>query len=88
MPASLTLGAWLAAGAALAVVYLFLLLRTVAAVTTPVSKLPAVTHFALRFALAAGVFLVAARHGAMPLLVTLVGFQIARSIIVQRARGA
>ena len=80
--------AWLASGAAFGGVYLWLIARTVKAITRPDSRMSAVLYFALRFALAAALLWLAASHGAHALLLTLLGFLLARSIIIRRFRQA
>ncbi len=80
--------AWFAAGAALGAVFLFLLSRTVAAVQIPGARLSAVAYAVLRFALAAGVLILAAQQGALPLLAALAGFLVTRFVVIRRVRGA
>ena len=82
------LALWLAAGIALGAVYLWLVARTVAAITGSGGKAPAALWLVLRMALAAGAFWAAATEGALPLLVMLLGFLIARTVAIRRAREA
>ena len=79
---------WLAAGIALGAVYLWLVARTVAALTGSGGKAPAALWLVLRMALAVGAFWVAATEGALPVLVMLLGFLIARTVAIRRAREA
>ena len=79
---------WLAAGVALGTAYLWLLSRTVAALAGPGPKAPAAVWLVLRVALAAGAFWAAATQGAVPLLLMLPGFMIARTVAIRRAREA
>lgn len=83
------LALWLAAGIALGAVYLRLLARTVAAFTGAGGSGGAgAVWLLLRVALAAGAFWAAARHGALPLLSMLLGFLVARTVAIRRAREA
>lgn len=79
---------WLAAGVALGAVYLWLVARTVAAITGEGRKTGAAAWLVLRMALAAGAFWAAATQGALPVLVMLLGFLIARTVAIRRAREA
>jgi hypothetical protein len=83
------LGLWLLAGMALGAVYLALVQRTVAAITQDTaSKGAAAGWLALRFALAAAVLAAAAVRGTGPLLLTLLGFLLVRSLVIRRMRRA
>ena len=79
---------WLAAGIALGAVYLWLVARTVAALTGSGGKAPAASWLVLRMALAVGSFWAAATEGALPVLAMLLGFLIARTVAIRRAREA
>jgi hypothetical protein len=79
---------WLTAGIALGAVYLWLVARTVAAITGEGRKTSAAAWLVLRMALAAGAFWAAATQGALPVLVMLLGFLIARTVAIRRAREA
>lgn len=77
---------WAVAGAGLGAVYLALIGRSVAAVASDRPASGAVLWFALRLALAAGAFWVAAQSGAVALLSAMAGFLVARSVVLARAR--
>jgi len=79
---------WLVAGVAFGCLYLWLVSRTVKAITAPVGRTSAILYFALRLALAAGVLWLAALQGAQALLPMLLGFLLARTIIIRRFREA
>jgi hypothetical protein len=76
---------WLLAGAATAAVYLLLLRYSVSALVAR-KRFGAVIPTALRIALAGTAFFIAARQGAVPLLLLLGGFVIVRMIVVGRVR--
>lgn len=76
---------WFGAGALLGTAYLYLIGRSVAAVSDGAAWRVAVP-LALRIALAAGAFVFAARHGALPLLLMLGGFLVARTVALRRVR--
>lgn len=82
------LALWLVAGIALGAVYLWLVARTVAAITGSGQRTTAALWLVLRMALAAVAFWAAASEGALPLLVMLLGFLIARTVAIRRAREA
>lgn len=79
---------WLAGGIALGAVYLGLVARSVAALAQSHRISAGAIYLLLRMALAAGAFWAAATRGALPLLVMLAGFLIARTIAIRRAREA
>lgn len=79
---------WLAAGIALGAIYLWLVGRTVAAITGSGRKTIAAAWLVLRMALAAGAFWAAATQGALAVLAMLLGFLIARTVAIRRARDA
>ena len=79
---------WLAAGVALGAVYLWLVARTVAAITGAGRKTDAAAWLVLRMALAAGAFWAAATQGAPAVLAMLLGFLVARTVAIRRAREA
>lgn len=77
---------WVAAGAALAGVYLYLIGRTVAALQPPAARAAAGGYLALRVALAVGAFALAAMSGAVPLLLMLAAFILVRTLVVRRVQ--
>jgi F1F0 ATPase subunit 2 len=77
--------AWIGAGTALGTVYLWLIRRTVAAIGPPAAKTAATAYLVLRLVLAMGAFWMAASHGALPLLMMLVGFLVARTVAIRRS---
>lgn len=76
---------WVGAGAVLGSAYLYLIGRSVAAVSDGAAWRIAVP-LALRIVLAAVAFVFAARHGALPLLLMLCGFLVARTVALRRFR--
>lgn len=73
---------WLAIGVVLGAAYFFLVGRTVAAIGGSGAWRGVVYSLVLRIGLAAGGFAIAATHGAAALLLTLIGFLIARTVAV------
>ena len=84
-PAEIAL--YLLAGAALGGVYFYLLLRTVRLYTAEAKAALVVPLYLLRLAAAGAAFWFIAQQGALPLLLALAGFLLAR-IAVQRWVGA
>ncbi len=76
---------WFGAGLALGAVYLFLIGRSVAAISDG-RAWRAAGPLVLRLAVASAAFLVAARHGAFPPLLMLCGFVVMRTIALRRIR--
>jgi F1F0 ATPase subunit 2 len=72
---------YLAAGVALGAVYFVLLLRTVHLYASQGAAVRFMALCVLRFATAASAFWVIAQRGAMPLLLALLGFLVARIAI-------
>ena len=78
---------WLLAGALLGALYLLLVGRTVAAMAPPASRAAAAGWFALRLAMAAAAFWVAAQQGPLPLVLMLAGFVLVRTLVLRRIDG-
>ena len=77
---------WLVAGVVLGGAYFFLMGRTVAAIGDVGGWRAAVLPLVMRIGLAAGVFALASVQGAAPLLITLIGFLIARTVTIARIK--
>ncbi len=77
---------WPLAGIALGAVYFLLLGRSVAVIGGMGDWRGAVGAFAVRIGLAAGVFALAAMQGVAPLLLTLIGFLVARTVVIARMK--
>jgi F1F0 ATPase subunit 2 len=75
------------AGAALGTVYFVLLLRTVHLHAAQVMTIYIIPLYLLRFGMVASAFWIIAQQGALPLLLTLLGFLIAR-LVIQRWKGS
>lgn len=78
---------WIIAGLALGAVYLWLIGRTVEAILPRSIKPSAYAYVILRLALAGAALWFAASHGALPLLLMLLGFLVARTIVIRRLGG-
>lgn len=78
---------YLAAGAALGALYFFLLYRTVRLHAAQAAALRVVPLYLLRVGAAVAVFWAVAHQGALPLLLTLLGFLLAR-LLAQRWMGS
>lgn len=76
---------WLAVGAAFGAAYLWLVGRSVAALTGAGARM-ALLYLGLRVALAAAVLWFAANQGAASLIALLLGFLLARTIILRKVR--
>lgn len=79
---------WLAVGGALGAFYFYMLGRSVAAFGRPDGRGRAIGLTVLRLAVAVGVMAWAALQGTAPLLLALLGFIVARTVAIHRARGA
>lgn len=79
---------WLAAGAMLGAFYFWLLGLSVAAFSQDGGRGRAFLFIVLRLAVALAVMTLAALQGTGPLLLTLAGFVVIRTLAVWRARGA
>jgi hypothetical protein len=77
---------WILGGAVLGVVYLFLIGRSVAAIRAARGWPAMVAPLVIRLALAAAAFYLAARHGALPLVLMLGGFLAPRTVALRRMR--
>ncbi len=77
---------WFSAGLALGALYLFLIGRTVEAITGYVGWRTAALPLVLRISLAVAAFAFASRQGALPVLAMLSGFLVARSLGLRRVR--
>ena len=78
---------YLTAGAALGAVYFVSLLWTVRLHASQETEIRLIPLYVMRFAAAASGFWVVAQQGALPLLLTLLGFLIAR-LVIQRRMGS
>jgi F1F0 ATPase subunit 2 len=78
---------YLTAGAVLGAVYFVLLLRTVRLHASQATAISIIPLYIMRFATAVSAFWIIAQQGALPLLLTLLGFLIAR-LVVQRWMGS
>ena len=88
LPQFAEIGIWIAAGLALGTIYLWLLGRSVSAIVSPGARLSAVVWLLLRIALAGAALWLAGQQGALPLLLVLLGFLIARTVAVRLMREA
>ena len=77
---------WLILGSLLGAVYFQLMRLTIEAIGRSSAWLPAAGYFILRLGLAGGILAFSAKHGAIPLLLTLCGFLIARSVVTRTYR--
>ena len=77
---------WFSAGLALGSIYLFLIGRTVVAITGDNGWTAAALPLVLRISLAVAAFAVASGQGALPVLAMLAGFLVARSLGLRRVR--
>jgi F1F0 ATPase subunit 2 len=77
---------WLIFGSLLGAGYFYLMRLTVEAIGRSSAWLPAAGYFVLRLGLAGGAFAFSAIHGAIPLLLTLCGFLIARNVVTRKYR--
>jgi F1F0 ATPase subunit 2 len=75
------------AGAALGAVYFSLLLRTVRLHASQAAAIYIIPLYFMRLAVAFAAFWIIAQQGALPLLLTLLGFLIAR-LVIQRWMGS
>lgn len=78
---------WLVVGGALGLFYFWSLGRSVAAFGQADGRGRAIGFIVLRLSVAVAVMTVAALQGTAPLLLTLAGFVIARTIAIRRAKG-
>ena len=78
---------YLTAGAALGAIYFVLLLRAVRLHASQAAGICIVPLYLVRFAAAVSAFWIIAQQGALPLLLTLLGFLIAR-LVIQRWMGS
>ena len=78
---------YLMAGAALGAVYFALLLQTVRLYASQAVAIYIIPLYFMRFAAAVSAFWITAQQGALPLLLTLLGFLIAR-LVIQRWMGS
>ncbi|MDK3019949.1 N-ATPase subunit AtpR [Pseudodonghicola flavimaris] len=88
MPDLPQIALWLGAGLALGAFYFWMLGRSVAAFGQAEGRRRAIGYVVLRLAVAAGVMTLAALQGTGPLLLTLLGFIVARTVAIRRAKGA
>ena len=77
---------WLAAGALLGAAYLALIARSVAAIGSRAGWRAVALPAALRGILAVAALGFAAQYGALPLVLMLGGFLLARTVVLRRAR--
>jgi hypothetical protein len=75
------------AGAAIGTVYFVLLLRAVHLHAAQVVTIRIIPLYILRFAMVTSAFWILVQQGALPLLLTLLGFLIAR-LVIQRWKGS
>lgn len=80
----LEIGLYVTVGAAVGAVYFLLLLKTARLHAAQASASRVVPLYIARLAAAVGVFWIVAQQGALPLLLTLAGFVIARFAIQRR----
>ena len=85
IPADVVL--YLTAGAALGAAYFVLLLRTVRLHASQAAAIRIIPLYIMRFAATVSAFWIIAQQGALPLLLTLLGFLIAR-LVIQRWVGS
>ncbi len=78
---------YLTAGATLGAVYFVLLLRTVRLHTSQAAAIRIIPLYFMRLAAAVSAFWIIAQQGALPLLLALLGFLIAR-LVIQRWMGS
>ena len=78
---------YLTAGAVLGAVYFVLLLRAVRLHASQATAISIIPLYIMRFAAAVSAFWIIAQQGALPLLLALLGFLIAR-LVVQRWMGS
>lgn len=77
---------WLLAGAVIGAAYFFLLARSVDAMSTASDWRKAAGYLVLRVAIAVCGFTLAAMQGTAPVLFTLVGLVLARTVAIRRVR--
>lgn len=84
---AMELAAWLVGGGILGGLYLHLIARSVSSIEPPASVAPAIGWFLIRVVLAALVMWAAATQGAAQLVAALMGFLLARTILLDRMAG-
>jgi F1F0 ATPase subunit 2 len=77
---------WLLAGVGLGAIHMYLIGRTVAAVQSNGASRATIIPIMARLLIVTCVLILAARQGAMPLLMVLAGFLVARSITIRRVK--
>jgi F1F0 ATPase subunit 2 len=86
-PSQIEVALYLTTGAALGAVYFVLLLRTVRLHASQAAAIRIIPLHIMRFSTAVSAFWIIAQQGALPLLLALLGFQIAR-LVIQRWMGS